>query len=432
MADIADGRHFKNPWLSDCVPQLPANEEWKKDLALSMVKLVTVLTNEVSNLTTSDISMYTGLSGIGLFFYRLCNVDRQFIDDSVKSGAVSQSQKITRRCLRHVDLDRLYKNVSVFTSSIGALCLGALVEDPEHGDVRMTMDKCFEQIICASKFAMKTDSAMPDEALYGRTGYLCALLALSNARRDVPVDVVSSVVNAIVQSGKVTAKRYQSEGVYRSLMLHSRRSDLPMPPLMFEWHEKAYLGGAHGFAGILLTLIKVSQVYQEAVSAKVMDDLVMPTVQWMGELQMDSGNWPSSLGSSLDRDVLIHWCHGATGVVPLMLAAYQLTSDKRYLERAIRGGEAIWARGLLHKGCGLCHGSAGSGYALLDLYRTTNDEKYLYRAVKFGEWCTNCFENRTRIADRPYSLFEGLAGTLYFLADILDPKQARYPLLSGI
>ncbi|KAF6772616.1 hypothetical protein AHF37_08868 [Paragonimus kellicotti] len=206
MMDIADGRHFKNPWLSDCVPQLSANEEWKKDLALCMLKLVTILTEKLPSLTTSDISMYTGLSGIGLFYHRLCSVDRQFINDSVKSDAVSQSQKITRRCLRHVDLDRLYKNVSVFTSPIGALCLGVLVEDPEHSDVRMTVDMCFEQIISASKFAVKTDSAMPDEALYGRTGYLCALLALSSVRRDVPVDVVSSVVRAIIQSGKDTAK----------------------------------------------------------------------------------------------------------------------------------------------------------------------------------------------------------------------------------
>ncbi|KAF5397368.1 LanC protein 1 [Paragonimus heterotremus] len=327
MVDIADGRHFKNPWLSDCAPQLSANEEWKKDLALSLVKLVTILTEKLSSLTTSDISMYTGLSGIGLFYHRLCSVDRQFIDNSVRSVALSQSQKITRRCLRHLDLDRLYKNVSVFTSSIGALCLGALVDDPEHGDVRMTVDKCFEQIISASKFAAKADSAMPDEALYGRTGYLCALLALSSARRDVPVDIVSSVVRVIIQSGKDTAKRYQSEGVYRSLMLHSKRSDLAMPPLMFEWHEKAYLGGAHGFAGILLTLVKVRQIYPEALSAEVMDDLVIPTIHWMGELQMDSGNWPSSLGSGLDRDVLVHWCHGATGVVPLMLAAYQVSTD---------------------------------------------------------------------------------------------------------
>lgn len=51
---------------------------------------------------------------------------------------------------------------------------------------------------------------------------------------------------------------------------------------------------------------------------------------------------------------------------------------------ALDGGEAVWTRGLLHKGCGLCHGSAGSGFALLEIYQTTQDPKYLYRAIKVG------------------------------------------------
>jgi hypothetical protein len=29
-------------------------------------------------------------------------------------------------------------------------------------------------------------------------------------------------------------------------------------PLMFEWHEKKYLGAAHGMAGILYMLLQVS------------------------------------------------------------------------------------------------------------------------------------------------------------------------------
>lgn len=46
------------------------------------------------------------------------------------------------------------------------------------------------------------------------------------------------------------------------------------------------------------------------------------------------------------------------------------------------GGEDVWNRGLLRKGCGLCHGTAGSGYCLLEIYQATKDPKYLYRAFK--------------------------------------------------
>ncbi|VDP02022.1 unnamed protein product [Schistosoma curassoni] len=34
---------------------------------------------------------------------------------------------------------------------------------------------------------------------------------------------------------------------------------------------------------------------------------------------------------------------------------------------------------------------------------------------KFAEWCTDCFKNATRVADRPYSLMEGLFSVLFHL-----------------
>lgn len=44
----------------------------------------------------------------------------------------------------------------------------------------------------------------------------------------------------------------------------------------------------------------------------------------MGRLQQDSGNWPSSLGR-IDEDRLVHWCHGAPGIISLMLSAFKVS-----------------------------------------------------------------------------------------------------------
>jgi hypothetical protein len=52
-----------------------------------------------------------------------------------------------------------------------------------------------------------------------------------------------------------------------------------------------------------------------------------------------------------------------------------------YLEAAVRAAEAVWRRGLLHKGPGLCHGVGGTGITLLHMYRATGDRLWLYRAV---------------------------------------------------
>ena len=79
-------------------------------------------------------------------------------------------------------------------------------------------------------------------------------------------------------------------------------------------------------------------------------------------------------------------------------------------------------------GYGLCHGSAGNAYAFIRMFQLTNEQQYLYRAIKFAEWSGEQYGTHgCRIADRPYSLFEGLAGTIYFLLDLQRPLEARFP-----
>ncbi|CAF5021924.1 unnamed protein product, partial [Rotaria sp. Silwood1] len=46
----------------------------------------------------------------------------------------------------------------------------------------------------------------------------------------------------------------------------------------------------------------------------------------------------------------------------------------------------------------------------------------------FAEHCLDYGKHDlSRTRDHPYSLFEGLAGTIYFMADILNPTYARFP-----
>lgn len=50
--------------------------------------------------------------------------------------------------------------------------------------------------------------------------------------------------------------------------------------------------------------------------------LVKPCVDFIDSLQFPSGNYPSSLGREVDR--LIHWCHGAPGVIYMLTTAYEV------------------------------------------------------------------------------------------------------------
>ena len=128
---------------------------------------------------------------------------------------------------------------------------------------------------------------------------------------------------------------------------------------------------------------------------------------------------------------MVHWCHGGPGIIYCIAKAYLFWKDQKYLNSCIKCGELVWQKGLIRKGPGICHGVGGNGYVHLLLYRLTNDVKYLYRALKFAEFLeSGTFKTEARKPDSPYSLYEGLAGTVCFLVDLLNPNQAEFPFFN--
>lgn len=140
-----------------------------------------------------------------------------------------------------------------------------------------------------------------------------------------------------------------------------------------------------------------------------------------------------ALGSAKRRNTekrLIHWCHGGPGAIYLLIKAYLIFKENRYLKACSKIADLIWEQGLLLKGPGICHGVAGNGYAFLVLYRLTGDVKYLFRATSFAKFLSEPdFRSYAKTPDRPFSLYEGLSGTVCFLLDLVQPQQARFPFM---
>lgn len=130
--------------------------------------------------------------GVGLFYNFLSQCKCELLDRKIRENGVVCTEKLLNRCLRHIDLKKLSKNISVYTSPIGPLCLGAL-SSIKHGSENTEAKKFVEDILSASKYGLDVDCGMPDEALYGRTGYLNCLITLRENNFDIPVSVVSSV-----------------------------------------------------------------------------------------------------------------------------------------------------------------------------------------------------------------------------------------------
>ena len=240
------------------------------------------------------------------------------------------------------------------------------------------------------------------EILYGRAGCLLGLLRLSrNSGEIVHEGLMLMLIRQIISAG---------EGHDPTL-------------LMWQWHGKHYLGAIHGVAGILMTLLLCPPAMIERAGPNVMSRIEYTVDTVLARYIAESGNIRSSTESSSDR--LVHFCHGATGWIPLLCLMSERFPRRRveFMERAKTFGGIVWQRGLLAtKGPGLCHGVSGSICALLDLYRCSKDDIWYTRAKLFAEFLANEWRSLLPKADRSFSLFEGLAGAYYAIVLVRDER----------
>lgn len=257
-----------------------------------------------------------------------------------------------------------------------------------------------------------------DDFLCGRSGYLAGVYFLNENIEPKPFDneVINSICSVVIESGRQYAASHKS-GI----------------PLMYQYHGSEYLGAAHGLCSILWILLE-SPLFEKKdgkfvnISETKLKD-IKGSVDKFLTLQDPHGMFPSRWTTREKK--LVHWCHGAPGAIYLLAKAYLVFGEEKYLKACQRCAEGIWNSGLLCKGPGLCHGVAGNGYAFLLMYRLTKEPKYLYRAKKFMRFLTEQeFIDDSRTPDRPYSLFEGIAGTVCFLIDLLDADNSAFPFMN--
>jgi lantibiotic modifying enzyme len=205
------------------------------------------------------------------------------------------------------------------------------------------------------------------------------------------------------------------------VVLNGRNGAVPGWPLMWVWHDKAYLGAAHGVAGILYTLLCLEDGELRAEDKAS----VIATVDALLRLETGGhlGHFPSSLGPGGAAPPprpprLVQWCHGAPGMIHLLCRAFEVTNKQGYLDAAVRCGHAVWETGLLRKGVGLCHGIAGNAYVFLRLARATGDEHWHDRAVSFARFAVDHLHELASVPSKPHSLYEGTLGLAALLVDL--------------
>uniref|UniRef100_A0A915DU35 Uncharacterized protein n=1 Tax=Ditylenchus dipsaci TaxID=166011 RepID=A0A915DU35_9BILA len=285
---------------------------------------------------------YTGIAGVG---YALLRVSKLPLSSSSEYINIC-NQFVEYQMAHSRDVSRS-RFARYLTGSLGLYCI---------------------QGICESMAGKPTDHiGARFKELVDIGWLLAAVLTLRmETRQHVITDQdIQLVLQAMLKSGRQYANHHKSPA-----------------PLFYQWHGKEYLGAAHGLSGIMQMMLSFWSLLDHRAQQEVKQ-----TVDWMVSIQTKEGNFASStghIGKSMGEHELVHWCHGATGVIQMLIAAYLAFQDHKYLTAARKCASLIWNKGLLKKGPGICHGVAGSGYAFLLMYRLTFEEQYLSMAKAFA------------------------------------------------
>lgn len=347
--------------------------------------------------------LYLGTAGVSYMYYQLSKRFRDKAKEYLKNAVT-----YLRPALRNVDGDN--SEPGLILGSDGVYALAAVIYHAinDREKYNKYLNKYYDSAKLHKDVNCLGDGA--DELFVGRAGYLAGALWLARETdSELKTQDVYDICKIIIVSGREYAKKVNSQS-----------------PLMYYYHEVEYLGAAHGLCSILQMLLNVPG-YLDSNPDDAKD--VKSTVDHLLTLQDDDGNFPPTLDESDERhNELVHWCHGAPGIIYLMATAYKIWGDNKYFDCCVKCAELVWNRGLLKKGPGLCHGVAGNGYVFLLMFRLTDDPKYLQRAIAFGQFMqSDNFKQQARVPDNPYSLYEGIAGTACFLGDLIQPDKAEFP-----
>lgn len=350
-----------------------------------------------------DGGLYVGIAGVSYMFYYLAK--NPLLSEN-KTQYIEKAVEYLTPALETSAGDR----TSFLLGDAGTHAL-AMVLKRELGDETFADHLKSYKSLYSQYLNRKFLKCGGDEFFVGRAGYLAGALWIA---RETQIQIFTNeelykICDVIIASGRE----------------YSRKRGSPCP-LMYHYYNTEYIGAAHGISFILQMLLSVPG-YLEHNKSGAHD--IKTTVDFIASLQTGEGNWPCCMEETgLSEHKLVHWCHGAPGTVYLMAKAYLVFKDEKFRNACIKAGEVVWNKGLLRKGPGICHGVAGNGYVFLLLFRLTGDEKYLHRANLFAAFMTTDeFLRDARLPDNQESLYEGTAGTVCYLADLLAPDKAAFP-----
>jgi len=188
--------------------------------------------------------------------------------------------------------------------------------------------------------------------------------------------------------------------------------------------EIAYLGVAHGWAGILLASLRWCAAAGTSLPHNLLgrlDELAL-----LAEPSGLGARWPQENQRRQGRPPLHGWCHGSAGYVHLWTTAHDQLGDERWArlaEQAAYHAHSSPVGGATQ----LCCGHAGRAYGILEIYRHTGDRRWLTPAHELVTCAASVGAATLANAPVAASLHKGITGIATLAADLGQPELTAMP-----
>jgi len=343
-----------------------------------------------------DFTVQYGIAGRALIFLKLYNNEN--VNQTRKMQYLNYARQYIDSAMQHMNSSPP-GYVGFLESYTGVLSVAAIIYDIQ-GETEPSQKFITE---VQNAFTLSTTIDTFDE---GRAGLLyCGVLLNKYFNQSIFSTQLLTVAYQLVADGL----KYGNSSVLQW-------PNVVVPSVFF-------IGQGHGSAGVIQTFLEIP----ELLANQTVVGYIRNTLDYYMSVQFPDGNFPTPLVPPYPNtsDVLVQWCHGAPGFMPLLTRAYQLWGDTKYLASADLASNCTWMRGILTKGLMLCHGVSGNTYQFLYMYNALQNPKYLWRAIKFQEYAlsTPILTNPAIMrvpTPSPYAMFDGsYCGAIAIWSDML-------------
>jgi serine/threonine protein kinase len=208
-----------------------------------------------------------------------------------------------------------------------------------------------------------------------------------------------------------------------------------LPPIR-ECRKIAYLGVAHGWAGILFATMRWCCSSGTALPGALEERLEQ--LSELAEYVERRARWRCVLREDHRKLGGMHaagWCNGSAGFVHLWILAHRMLGNSKHGVLAERAGFDV-AESKVPVG-NLCCGYAGQAYALVNLYKQTLDRSWLTRAENHAQLAARSMVEFAaagidrEVALRTESLYYGELGIAVLASDLQNPEFAAMPFFES-